>query len=80
MKKILFLVLLFFCYTINLADATTTTSTQQNRVFVVMSKSAVAYHSTVQCRAVKNAKHPVKEVSLEEAKKMGRKPCGICCK
>lgn len=53
---------------------------EQSKVYVVMSSSAYSYHKTQSCRAVKNAKHTVKEVTLAEAKKMGRKPCGICCK
>lgn len=35
------------------------------------------YHSTKDCRGLKNATHKIKAVSLEEAKKT-RRPCKIC--
>ena len=53
---------------------------EQQKVYVVMSNNAYAYHKTKDCSAVKKATHKVKEVSLEEAEKMGRKPCKICYK
>lgn len=52
----------------------------QKKVIVVMSSNAYAYHKTRNCSAVKKATHKVKEVTLEEAKEMGRKPCTICYK
>ena len=51
---------------------------EQSKVIVVMSSGSYAYHKTRDCSAVRRAKHPVKEVTLDEAKKMGRKPCRIC--
>ena len=53
---------------------------EQTKVIVVMSNNAYAYHKTRDCSAVKKATHKVKEVTLEEAKEMGRKPCKICYK
>ncbi len=55
-------------------------SNQQTKVIVVMSSNAYAYHKTKNCTAVKKATHKVKEVTLEEAKEMGRRPCKICYK
>ena len=55
-------------------------SDQQTKVIVVMSNNAYAYHKTRNCTAVKKATHKVKEVTLEEAKQMGRKPCKMCYK
>lgn len=53
----------------------------EQKVFVVMSGNAYAYHKTRTCSAVQRATHPVKEVTLKEAQeKMHRKPCGICYK
>ena len=60
-------------HTCNYAD-------EQTKVIVVMSTNAYAYHKTRNCSAVKKATHKVKEVTLEEAKEMGRKPCKICYK
>jgi hypothetical protein len=51
---------------------------EQTKVIVVMSGNAYAYHKTRNCSAVKKATHKVKEVTLEEAKEMGRSPCKIC--
>lgn len=51
---------------------------EQNKVYVVMSNTAKAYHSNLKCKGLKNATHPIKQVSIEEAQKMGRKPCKIC--
>ena len=53
---------------------------EQTKVIVVMSGNAYAYHKTRDCTAVKKATHKVKEVTLEEAKEMGRRPCKICFK
>lgn len=48
------------------------------KVYVVMSDKAYAYHRTRECSAVRRSKHPVKEVSLEEALEMNRKKCRLC--
>lgn len=53
---------------------------EQSKVIVVMSTGSYAYHKTRDCSAVRRATHPVKEVTLEEAKRMGRKPCRTCYK
>lgn len=53
---------------------------EQTKVIIVMSNNAYAYHKTKNCTAVKKATHKIKEVTLEEAKEMGRKPCKICYK
>ena len=51
---------------------------QSERVYVVMSQNAYAYHRTRDCQGLRNATHEIKEVSLEEAKEMNRKPCKRC--
>ena len=53
---------------------------EQTKVIVVMSNNAYAYHKSRNSSVVKRATHEVKEVTLEKAKEMGRKPCGICFK
>lgn len=50
----------------------------QEKVYVVMSNTAQVYHSNKNCSGLKSATHTIKEVSIEEAKKMGRRPCKIC--
>ena len=52
----------------------------QTKVIVVMSPNAYAYHKTRNCTAVKKATHTVKQVTLDKAIEMGRKPCKICYK
>lgn len=76
MKKILFVILLLLGFLIPAGQPST--SAQQSMVYVVMSDNAVAYHCTMDCRAVRNATHPVREVPLAKAREMGRRPCGIC--
>ena len=49
------------------------------RVFVVMSPNAQVYHRTTSCSGLRNAKHPIKEVSIEKAtREMKRRACKIC--
>lgn len=50
----------------------------QNKVYVVMSNTAHVYHSNRDCKGLQNATHKIKQVTVEEAKKMGRRPCKIC--
>lgn len=74
---------LILLFTLLLAGATSAEPPCYNvyehaKVFVVMSNNAYAYHKTRNCSAVKKATHKVKEVTLEEAKEMGRRPCKIC--
>ena len=52
---------------------------EQTKVYVVMSNTAHAYHLNKYCKGLKNATHPIKQVTLEEAQKMGRRPCKLCC-
>lgn len=49
----------------------------ENQVLVCISSTSHRYH-THYCRGLKECTHEVKEVTLEEAKSMGRTPCGYC--
>lgn len=78
-----FLIILISLFLSGLTSAETSlccVTNDQTKVIVVMSSNAYAYHKTRNCSAVKKATHKVKEVTLEEAKEMGRKPCKICYK
>ena len=55
-------------------------SGEQTKVYVVMSTNAYAYHKTRSCKAVQKATHKVKEVTIDEARSMGREPCKMCYK
>ena len=44
-----------------------------------MSPNAYAYHRTTNCDGVRKAKHPIKQVSIDDAtNKMKRRPCKLC--
>ena len=78
-----FLIILISLFLSGLTSAETSlcgVTNDQTKVIVVMSSNAYAYHKTRNYSAVKKATHKVKEVTLEEAKEMGRKPCKICYK
>ena len=52
---------------------------QSDKVYVVMSQNAYAYHRTRDCKGLRNARHEITEVSLEKAtNEMNRKPCKLC--
>lgn len=69
--------LLFASPSLNAGEAE---ALQQQEVYVVMSNNAYAYHINQNCPALKKATHPIKKVTLEKAKEMGRTPCKRCCK
>ncbi len=51
---------------------------KEQKVLICNSKSSYAYHNKY-CRGLKQCKSDVREVSVEQAKKMGKgKPCGYC--
>jgi serine/threonine-protein kinase RIO1 len=54
-------------------------STIQNKnVVICTGKSAVVYHSHKNCKGLNRCGSSLKTVTLEEAKKLGRRPCKIC--
>lgn len=59
-------------------NAGETEAREQQKVYVVLSTTAHVYHSKKDCRGLQNATHRIKQVTVEEAKKMGRRPCKIC--
>ena len=72
-----FLPLLFMAiFAVNASMA----SSGEMKVWIVQSTSSGCYHVDKNCRSLKNAKHPIKSVSLQEAKNMGRRACKVCCK
>ena len=79
MKRFLIILISFFLSGYISAE-THSYDREETKVIIVMSNSAYAYHKTRDCSAVKKAVHPVKEVPLEKAVEMGRKPCKICYK
>lgn len=57
------------------------TSTNEKKVYVCTGGWAKCYHYDRKCEGLNQCGGTIKEVSLEDAKKMGRsKPCGYCVK
>ena len=46
-------------------------------VYICQSSNAYAYHSHT-CRGLRNCRHRVEQISLAEAKGLGKRPCGYC--
>jgi hypothetical protein len=49
----------------------------EEKVLICVSPNSYAYHSHY-CQGLKRYTHEVKEVTIDEAKRMGRKPCKYC--
>lgn len=47
-------------------------------VYVVASTTAKSYHNNRKCATLKNARHWVKKITLEDAAQQGKKPCKRC--
>lgn len=76
------MILLVSCVEINAKESTGSAynsveySTQ--KVYVCTGPKSKRYHRSAHCRGLKKCSRDVKKVSWEEAKKMGRTPCGYC--
>lgn len=55
-------------------------NTSQKSVYICTGGSSVAYHKSSTCSGLRNCKGSIKEISLQEAEKMNRRPCKICYK
>jgi hypothetical protein len=52
----------------------------ESSVYICTGQYAKAYHKSRNCRGLGNCRGDIKQVSIEEAKRMGRTPCGYCYK
>lgn len=79
MKKLLItLVALLMCASLG-TEGSVNAKPSEEHVYVVMSSTAHAYHKTKSCKGLRNATHPIKEVTLHKATvEMGRRPCHYC--
>ena len=50
------------------------------KVFICMGSMSECYHKNKDCKGLEKCSTKIKEVTLEQAKKMGRRPCGYCYK
>jgi len=73
--------LLLFCFLLPILGSAETKETQQKETTVIIctGKHSKCYHNKI-CRGMKNCKGETEKVSLSEAKKIGRTPCGYCYK
>ncbi|MBQ6277900.1 MAG: hypothetical protein IJK62_14485 [Bacteroidales bacterium] len=51
-----------------------------NTVYICTGQYAKAYHRNRNCSGLGNCRAEIKQVSLEDAKRKGRTPCGKCCR
>ncbi len=49
-----------------------------NNVYVCMSDTSVAYHSTSSCRGLEKCTHTIKKIDESDAKKLGKRRCKLC--
>ena len=55
-------------------------SASDSKVFICTGPKSECYHKTRSCRGLKSCSKEIKEVTLAEAKRMNRRPCGFCYK
>lgn len=53
---------------------------KEGEVYVVDSSTSKCYHMDKDCFTLKNKTHKLKTITLEEAVRMGKRPCSKCCK
>jgi hypothetical protein len=50
----------------------------ENAVYVCLSKSSVAYHSSDRCAGLNRCTHEVKAMSASDAQNLGKRACQKC--
>lgn len=50
----------------------------QETVYICTGENSTKYHKSKDCSGLRNCKGSIKQISLEQAKKMGRTPCKKC--
>lgn len=80
MKRIIALIVLAITLTAstNVKSEEQKELTTKGMVWICTGKSSECYHSNKSCKGLNSCKATKKEVTLEEAKRMGRRPCKIC--
>ena len=49
-------------------------------VYICTGPQSKRYHKTSTCKGLKSCSKEIKKITLEEAKKLNRTPCGYCYK
>lgn len=78
MKKLLLLLACIAVAATTPASTPSTTEKLPEKVYICTGKSATVYHYNKNCKGIKACKASIKQVTLEEAVDMGRRPCKIC--
>ena len=61
------------------AQANKTTGDNEAKVvYICTGGSATRYHASKNCKGLSNCGGAIREVTIEQAEKMGRTPCKIC--
>lgn len=50
------------------------------KVYICQGSKSACYHSNPNCSGLRRCSTELKAITLDEAKKMGRRPCKVCCK
>ena len=66
-----YLILLLSLLTLLLASC-------QDNVYICTGSSSKCYHDDPDCYGLSNCGGSIKEISIEDAEDMGRRPCEIC--
>ena len=53
---------------------------KSSKVYICTGPQSKRYHITQNCRGLSKCSGTIKTITLEDAQKMGRTPCGYCCK
>lgn len=61
-----------------LSAATAKANTTETAVYVCVSKSSVAFHSTDECSGLNRCTHEIKAMSTADAQRMGKRACLKC--
>ena len=75
MKNLIILLMLLLFGTLQ-----TTDNQASKTVYICTGGKSVCYHSTPNCKGLRNCSREIKEITLEDAQKMNRRPCKMCCK
>ena len=73
MYRILLSIVLVICFAAN-------TQKEPKKVYICQGSRSECYHMQKDCKGLEYCTTNLKEVTIDQAKKMGRRPCKFCCK
>ncbi len=79
MKKILLILGLSLILTSSVSHTDDTSGSEKEKlVWICTGRSSECYHSDKSCKGLNSCRAEKKEVTLEYAKDLGRRPCKMC--